>query len=197
MQVTEEAGPRNAVDDRELLEAVKRGDQAAFRQLYRRHARAVYAFARTQVEAAADADEVMQDTFLVAWKQFRGAGIEGTSALPWLLAVCRRTASSTERGNRRRNYHVMDRPIEEERIPDPRPNPEEEAFQHDLMRIVEEAVAALPELDRTLYKLCIQGDLSYADAADQLGVSHGTVRNRLSRLRKDLRRHIDGKGGGR
>ena len=52
---------------------------------------------------------------------------------------------------------------------------------------IAESVSGLSELDRALFSSCIDGDLSYDQAAQNLGVSHGTVRNRLSRLKQRLR----------
>ena len=51
---------------------------------------------------------------------------------------------------------------------------------------VTRAVSRLPEIDQQIFRLCLVEDLSYADAAAQLDVQVGSVRNRLSRLRRML-----------
>ena len=57
----------------------------------------------------------------------------------------------------------------------------------ELRAAIRGAVDALGPTDRRLYELCIDGDASYQEAAAVLGLSHGSIRNRVSRLRTRLR----------
>ena len=67
----------------------------------------------------------------------------------------------------------------------------EDTVEHDaLLARVEKAVAELSAIDRELYEKCISGDRTYVEAAKELGVSHGAVRNRVSRIRQRLRTDI-------
>ena len=52
---------------------------------------------------------------------------------------------------------------------------------------IDKAVAALSPIDQQLYALCIDGGATYEQAAQELGVSHSVVRNRIHRLRTRLR----------
>lgn len=56
-----------------------------------------------------------------------------------------------------------------------------------LEKSILEAVDGLSLTDQTLYYLCIDEGVSYQKAADSLGITHGAVRNRLSRLKHALR----------
>ena len=69
-----------------------------FEDLFARHGTAVYAYARRR-STADDAEEVVADTFLVAWRRLDTVPGE---ALPWLLAVARRTLANKRRGDDRR-----------------------------------------------------------------------------------------------
>ncbi len=51
-------------------------------------------------------------------------------------------------------------------------------------------MSQMPLLDQEIFWLCVVGDLSYKQAARQLGISHGSVRNRLSRLKARLRTEL-------
>jgi RNA polymerase sigma-70 factor (ECF subfamily) len=51
-------------------------------------------------------------------------------------------------------------------------------------------MAGMPLVDQEIFWLCLVGDLSYKQAARQLGISHGSVRNRLSRLKARLRSEL-------
>ncbi|PPG64374.1 hypothetical protein C5C27_03135, partial [Rathayibacter sp. AY2B7] len=56
----------------------------------------------------------------------------------------------------------------------------------DVRRLVEQ----MSVTDRAIWTACIEDDLSYSDAARSLGLSHGTVRNRLSRARVSVTRAL-------
>lgn len=60
-----------------------------------------------------------------------------------------------------------------------------------MLERVRESLAGLSDVDRRLFELCVLGDLTYAQAADELGLTHGGIRNRVSRLRGRLRRDTD------
>jgi DNA-directed RNA polymerase specialized sigma24 family protein len=57
----------------------------------------------------------------------------------------------------------------------------------DLAERILREVSGLSELDREIFRLCASEGYAYQAAADQLGVAHGVVRNRLSRIRTRLR----------
>ena len=56
---------------------------------------------------------------------------------------------------------------------------------------VQKCVAELSSVDRRLYDLCISGDRTYAEAAKELGVTLGAIRNRLARIRQRLRADVN------
>src|SRR4051794_8973834 len=74
-------------------------DPTAFGEFVDRHHAALYAFARRRVAEQAAIEDVLADTFLVAWR--RRAEIP-EPALPWLYGVCLRTLSTHRRSGRRR-----------------------------------------------------------------------------------------------
>lgn len=69
-------------------------------------------------------------------------------------------------------------------------NVEDEALQRTLIDAIEAHIASLSELDQEIFRLCIHADYSYEAAAQQLGVTPSTLRNRLSRLRSGVRRRF-------
>ena len=64
---------------------------------------------------------------------------------------------------------------------------EQQVIGADLARRIGDEVDGLGELDRGIFLLCAVEGLDYGTAAARLGVSHGVVRNRLSRIRSRLR----------
>ena len=73
------------------------GRRARLEALFDAHGKAVYAFARRRT-GSADADEVVSETFLVAWRRLDDVP---TEALPWLLGVARRCLANLDRGEAR------------------------------------------------------------------------------------------------
>src|SRR6187402_1935441 len=76
----------SGTDDASLVAQAASGSEHAFRTLYR--------LAHGLVGNAADAEDVTQETFLVAWRKLRGLELAGDSLLPWLVTVCRFEAAN-------------------------------------------------------------------------------------------------------
>jgi RNA polymerase sigma-70 factor (ECF subfamily) len=181
--------------DAELVARVAGRDQAAFDVVYRRHVRTVYRAALARVRSVPDAEEVTQETFVTLWR--RADAVQLTdSVLPWLLATARYVALNHLRAAATRSALLADADLETQ--PDAAPGVEATVEQAQLALAIAAAVSTLSETDQQLYRLCIEDELSYADAAARLGVSHGSVRNRLSRVRTALRGDLkDFEKGGR
>lgn len=90
----------------------------------------------------------------------------GESALPWLITTAR--------------YLALNR----------RPSPESVAIGSEALRQIKNVMVTLPTVDQRIFDLCLMDDLSYDQAARRLGISHSTVRNRLSRLKGRLRAEL-------
>ncbi|MCU1557887.1 MAG: polymerase, sigma-24 subunit, subfamily [Microbacteriaceae bacterium] len=178
-----------AGDDRELVERASEGDRRAFEQLYRRHARAVYAYAAGILRDPEEAEEVTQDTFVTAWERLREFHLIHQSALPWLLVTCRYKSLNRYRSLDRQRSHRSSRPIDDA-IPDDGKTPDDSVEAAELLAAVDTAVAGLSEIDQSIYRLCLLEDMTYTEAATALGASSGSVRNRLSRLRGRLRNEL-------
>src|SRR5690606_35734441 len=98
------------------------------------------------------------------------------------MVTARFTALNAGRGRARRRAV----PLEHEPV-DPGASPADQVDAAAVAAAIEAAVARLSPVDRRLFELCVDGDLTYEQAAAELGVTHGAVRNRVSRLRTRLR----------
>lgn len=172
----------DVIDDRALVARAAGGSEAAFRSLYRAYVRPVYWVAFGLVGDAADAEDVTQETFVVAWRKIASLRLEGESLLPWLATVCRLQAQNRLRARRRHGSHAA--------LDDEIPaivDVEEQVVQAQTVAAILAAVERLSDLDREIFRLCAAEGYRYEAAAASLGVSHGTVRNRLSRIRSRMR----------
>ncbi len=160
------------------------GDESAFRELYRAHVRPVYWIANGILASPADAEDVTQETFVVAWRKLPGLELQGESILPWLATICRFQAANRLRQRRRDQAHTAE--ALDEDLP-ATISVEEQVITADLAARIAAEVGTLSELDREIFRLCASEGYAYQAAAEELGVSHAVVRNRLSRVRTQLR----------
>jgi RNA polymerase sigma-70 factor (ECF subfamily) len=159
-------------DDSALLRAVARRDEPAFRTLYRRHTPRVYGLVRRLLGAgAADADDVVQETWLRAVKAlsaFRGESMFST----WLCGIATRCALEALR--RRTASGEFTEPVAP-------------AQSMEMAIDLERAIAALPDGCRTVLVLHDLEGRTHGEIAHLLGVAEGTSKSQLSRARRAVR----------
>ncbi|GAA1691137.1 sigma-70 family RNA polymerase sigma factor [Microbacterium sediminicola] len=170
--------------DAELVARAAAGSDAAFRALYRRYAKPVYWLAHRLVGTSTDAEDVTQETFVAAWRKLGALELTGESALPWLSTICRFQAANRIRRQQRDRAHTSD--ALDEALPST-VDVERQVIDDEYFRAIAAQIATLSETDREVFRLCAVEGFGYQAAADHLGLGHGAVRNRLSRIRTQLR----------
>jgi RNA polymerase sigma-70 factor (ECF subfamily) len=182
------------MDEQELIQRCRRGDEAAFETLLRRYEKKVYALCRRMCRDEDDAMEAAQDAFLAVW---RGVGSFRADAR-FSTWVYRLTANACLDLLRREKKRGGDLSLDgEEGVAepaDPSPTPEELAERQETRRLVREALRALPDDYRAVLLLRELGQLSYAEIADATGLELGTVKSRISRARLALRNNLAASG---
>ncbi|RLK49380.1 RNA polymerase sigma factor [Microbacterium telephonicum] len=178
-----------ARDDAALVAAAAAGDDGAFRALFRAYARPVYWLAHGLVGNAADAEDVLQETFLAAWRKFPGLELAGDSVLPWLVTVCRFQAANRIRRIRRDRDHTG---AEADETLPATVDVEAQVVEKALVERILAEVGMLSALDQQIFRLCAAEGYAYQAAAERLGVTHAVVRTRLSRIRTRLRATVEG-----
>jgi RNA polymerase sigma factor (sigma-70 family) len=174
----------SAAGDASLVAQAAGGSEHAFRTLYRAYVRPVYWLAHGLVGNDSDAEDVTQETFLVAWRKLRGLELAGDSLLPWLVTVCRFQAANRIRAQRRDRRHTAE--AADDSIPST-VDVEQQVIDGDFAERILREVEGLSPLDQDIFRLCATEGYAYQAAAEELGVAHGVVRNRLSRIRTRLR----------
>lgn len=152
---------------------------SAFDQLAPR----VFAYARRQCSAT-DAQDVVADTFLVAWRRWTEVPAD---PLPWLLVVARNTIANLRRRERRAGS-LVDGVATLARIAGPAAGADQPVLERDLLL---GAVAGLTDLEREAVLLVAWDALSNRDAATVAGCSQRAFEVRLSRARQRLARALD------
>jgi len=145
------------------------------------HLDAAYNLARWLSRSPADADDIVQDAMLRAFRAFDG--FRGTDAKAWLLAIVRNCWLSAGSASHRRGHTSLE---DEDLVADDA-DPEEAAIQSGARRRLDAMIARLPADFREILILRELEDMSYREIAEITGVPIGTVMSRLSRGRTMLR----------
>lgn len=152
------------------------------------HLDAAYRFARWLSGAPTDADDIVQEAMLRAFRAFDT--LRGSDAKSWLLAIVKNCHATAFRQSRRREFV----PLPDEADPEdarivtyPAPDPESASIQRDQGRTLERLMAALPEEHREVLVLRELEELDYRGIAAITNLPIGTVMSRLARARASLR----------
>ena len=175
-------------DDREALEACRRGDREAFDRLVERYQRDVYRLCYRDLNNHEDASDTAQEVFLKAYRaigSFRGDSAFST----WLYRIAVNTCL---------NFRAARKPAGQElpeAIVDPRPGAQSRVESDERSQRVREAVSRLPEKQRATVILKVYHDLTHEEVAGILGATVGTVKANLFHALGNLRKTLGGKAG--
>lgn len=177
-----------AGDDRTLLARISGGDRAALHELYQRHAGWLTVRMQRRCRDQELVDTALQDTFLAVWTsagRFRGEGDVGA----WLWGIGVRKLIDQLRKRRPAPVDPSTAALQAEGM---LPSAESEMLAHsrtgggdvsDAFRHLE------PELQTVLLATAVDG-LTTKEAAQLLGIPHGTVKTRLMRARAQLQERL-------
>jgi len=182
--------PALETSDEELVERVRLGDRLAFELLMRRNNRRVYRAVRTVLRDGADVEEVMQQTYVLAFShlgQFQGNA-------RWSTWVCR-IAFNEALARLRQRGRFVSIDTSETAVPDawraPAPDPERQVRARELGRLVEETIDGLPDIYRSVLIFREIEGMTTLETATILAVEENVVKTRLHRARALLREAIE------
>ena len=165
------------IDDRELARRFPDGGDDIARAVYERYGRAVYTVAFSILRDHGQAADVVQNTFLKAWRA--SAGFDPERRLgPWLYAIARRQAIDAHRKTGRVDA------VDPERLDAAvQPASIERTWEVWQVRL---AVDRLPADERQVVRMAWFQQLAHAEIAERLGVPVGTVKSRSHRAHRRL-----------
>ena len=184
-------------DEPALIERSRQGDLAAFNGLVEHYQGTVYNLCLRMLGAPQPAEDATQEAFIAAFRaiqSFRGQGFRA-----WLFRIASNACYDEMRRKRSRPAVSLDEPHgEDERgidVPAAGLSPEERAEQQELGALIQRALSQLHPDQRIAVILCDVQGMDYAEIAEVLGISLGTVKSRIFRGRAQMRALLLESGG--
>lgn len=179
--------------DTDLLARASRLEEAAVREIIRLHNRRLFRIARSVLRNDADAEDVLQEAYVRAFRALPGFRGEA-SLVTWLSRIVLNEALQWLRRRRREGTVALPEqpPAEATILPfptmvSPGPDPEQSIAQRQLVGLLEHAIDQLPDDFRLVLVARVIEDMSIEETAELLGLQPATVKTRLFRARRLLR----------
>jgi RNA polymerase sigma-70 factor, ECF subfamily len=175
--------------DEALIRSIAAGDRSAIRTLFGRHQVRVYRFVLRFVGDPMVAEDLVNETFLEAWRQ-AGRFEARSTVSTWLLAIARFKALSARR---RRVCEEVELEMASGTI-DPADNPETALGRKDTGKAVRACLRALPACQAEIMDLVYYHEKSVKEVAAIVGIPENTVKTRMFGARKRLAALLQAKG---
>lgn len=182
--------------DAERMRRVKRGDLRAFAELVERYQQPVMNLLARTLRDETEAEDLAQNVFVQVFKS-AGRYRESAKFTTWLFTIARNLCLNEIRRRARHPAEPLDGPLTEHpdqparQFEDRQACSPPDALLHDeLQAKIGEALAGLPENQRTALLLCRQEELSYEEIAAVLGCSVSATKSLIHRGRETLKQRL-------
>ena len=177
-------------DDVQLIQRVLEGDDTAFSALVRKYQRSVHALAWRKIGDFHIAEDITQDTFLKAYQKLSTLK-EPQSFGSWLYVITANQCKAWLRKKRTWTQsleNTSSSQVEKATYSGYIIEENERVTEETQREVVKKLLAKLQESDRTVITLHYLGGMTYEEISNFLGVSEATIRNRLYRARRRLKK---------
>jgi RNA polymerase sigma-70 factor, ECF subfamily len=188
--------PASADPDAALMLRVKRGDTQAFAELVDKYKQPVVNFICRMLRDETEAEDLAQNVFVQVFKSAHRYRVSAKFST-WLFTITRNLCLNEIRRRSRHPAESLDAPHPEY---DDQPRhqfedretslPPDNLLHRELEQTIEQALASLPENQRTAILLCRQEDLSYEEIAEVLGCSLSATKSLIHRGRETLKQKL-------
>jgi RNA polymerase sigma-70 factor (ECF subfamily) len=182
--------------DAALMLRVKQGDRDAFEELVQKYKQPVMNLVFRTLRDATEAEDLAQHVFLQVYKSAHRYEISAKFST-WLFTIARNLCLNEIRRRSRHPADSLDQHLAGEEDQPAREIGDrkataahDELLQRELVEKIDEALADLPENQRTAIQLCRQEELSYEDIAEVLGCSLSATKSIIHRAREALKERL-------
>jgi len=182
-------------DESQIIASILAGNTQSFHDLIRPHERSVYIMALSLLHNEDDAEEVVQEAFLKAFRnlaRFRGESKFST----WLISITLNEARSRLRGRKTMKMESLDEPqdghaqVSPALLRDWKEIPSQVLERQEVRQLLQQAITDLPLIYREVFLLRDVEELSVIESAEALGITVASVKVRLHRARIMLQKKL-------
>lgn len=178
-------------DEKGLLLKMAQGDELAFRQLFERYNKKLFTFAEEMLKSAADAEEVVQESFTKIWADRKNfAHIDNPGNYLYKM-VRNRTLDHIRKVAR--DKRLIDQVWAN--ISQADHGLEEEILKKETQGLIEEALSGLSDIKQKVYRLSREKEYTHDQIASFTGLSKSRVNNILVETIRHIKAHLEGHSG--
>lgn len=168
----------------EIIKRIAEGEKKALGNLYHETKASIYGFALSLTKNTADAEDILQETYLKIWANADSYKTKGTP-MAWILTITRNLALMKLREKKKHQDLEPEQWDMEFHIPDTAGNTEDR-------HLLEAALLILQEEERQIILLHAVSGLKFREIGELLGIGLSTVLSKYHRALKKLRKYIEG-----
>ncbi|MGD9976705.1 MAG: RNA polymerase sigma-70 factor [Bacteroidales bacterium] len=172
--------------DKNIVDALRRGDEQVFETIFRTYYERLCNYANTILNDMDEAEEMVQSAFLTVWEKHDTLEIH-TSVKPYLYRAVHNSCLNRVKHYKVRKTYGDSVKSQAELLHD---DASQDLIGSELDGIVANAIDSLPDQCRLVFKLSRFENLTYAEIAEQLGISVKTVENHMVKALKVLREKL-------
>lgn len=185
----------NPTDEIALIQRMAARDELALGEFYDRFSKPLYTLAVRVLKNEREAEEVVQDVFLGAWRQAAEFDRSRGGVFTWLVGMTRNKCIDRLRKAQRRPQTAdtgWDDLPQQQTVDTQLPDPAQAADSRDVYTKVRAIVRELPEAQRRVLELAFFDGLTHSEIAEHLSEAVGTVKSRIRLAMEKLRARLQG-----
>jgi RNA polymerase sigma-70 factor (ECF subfamily) len=190
IDIKEQQKTESRAEDSRLIHAALKGDDAAYKKLMKKYHDAIYNFVYRMIHDKHQVEDLTQEAFIKAFQSLASFNEEYAFST-WLYKIATNNSIDYIRKRKLQTYSI-DKPIEAKdsdyafELPDDSYEADREMISDQRARMLNEAIAKLPEKYRKVIRLRHVDEQSYEEIAEQLRLPIGTVKAHIFRAREML-----------
>ncbi len=175
----------DALDDRLLAEKIKNGNHAAFQEFFNNQYDSLLYFLMSRNTDRESSEDLVQKAFIYIWEN--RAKIDPEKSLrSYIFRIAYTRMLNHHRDNKKFNDDIDAMPVQADTI-----TPQDQLQKTELEIAIDKSIEAMPTKRAEVFTLCFMQQLTYAEAAETLGVSKKTVENHMGLALKDIRKDLE------